>query len=138
MNKMYISESSKVVVQGITGNQGMFHTRLMLDYGTNIVAGVTPKKGGEVVHDIPVFDTVEEAVKKTGCNTSIIFVPARFTFSAVEESLLSDIEMTCIITENVPVFDMIKSKEIADKMTIIGITNPLSKPDTRKRISLDA
>ncbi|MFX0029966.1 MAG: succinate--CoA ligase subunit alpha [Candidatus Hermodarchaeota archaeon] len=123
---MYISENSKVVVQGITGNQGMFHTRLMLDYGTNIVAGVTPKKGGEVIHDIPVFDTVEEAVKKTGCDTSIIFVPARFTFSAVEESLLANIDLTCIITENVPVFDMIRLKEIANKrnLHIVGPNSP--------------
>ena len=115
---MYISDKSKVIVQGITGNQGMFHTRLMLDYGTKIVAGVTPKKGGETVYDIPVFNTVEEAVKETGCNTSIIFVPARFTFNAVKESLLSGINMTCIITENVPVFDMIQLSEIAKEKNL--------------------
>ncbi|MFW9822257.1 MAG: succinate--CoA ligase subunit alpha, partial [Candidatus Thorarchaeota archaeon] len=82
---MYISENSKVLVQGITGSQGSFHTRLMLDYGTKIVAGVTPKKGGESVHDIPVFNSVKEAVDETGCDTSIVFVPARFCYSAVEE-----------------------------------------------------
>jgi succinyl-CoA synthetase alpha subunit len=112
---MHISENSKVVVQGITGNQGMFHTRLMLDYGTNIVAGVTPNKGGQTVYEIPVFNTVEEAAKETGCDTSIIFVPARFTFNAVKESLLARIKMTCIITENVPVFDMIQLIEIAQE-----------------------
>ncbi|MHA1915508.1 MAG: succinate--CoA ligase subunit alpha [Promethearchaeota archaeon] len=115
---MYINNESKVVVQGITGNQGMFHTRLMLDYGTDIVAGVTPNKGGETVYNIPVFNTVEEAVDKTGCDTSIIFVPARFTFNAVKESLLSGINMTCIITENVPIFDMLQLSEIASEKNL--------------------
>ena len=115
---MYISENSKVVVQGITGNQGMFHTRLMLDYGSNIVAGVTPKKGGQTLYDIPVFNTVEEAREETGCDTSIIFVPARFTFNAVKESLLAGINMTCIITENVPVFDMIQLIEMAHERNL--------------------
>ncbi|MHA2185867.1 MAG: succinate--CoA ligase subunit alpha, partial [Promethearchaeota archaeon] len=115
---MYISENSKVVVQGITGNQGKFHTRLMLDYGTNVVAGVTPKKGGETVYNIPVFNTVEEAVSETGCDTSIIFVPARFTFSAVKESLLTGMNMTCIITENVPIFDMLQLSELAHEKNL--------------------
>ena len=119
---MFISENSKVVVQGITGSQGKFHTRLMLDYGTNIVAGVTPKKGGQMVHGVPVFNTVEGAVKEAGCDTSIIFVPARFTFNAVKESLLAGIKMTCIITENVPVFDMIQLIEMAHErdLHIVG------------------
>ncbi|MHA2181189.1 MAG: succinate--CoA ligase subunit alpha [Promethearchaeota archaeon] len=115
---MYISENSKVVVQGITGNQGKFHTRLMLDYGTKIVAGVTPKKGGQTVYDIPVFNSVEEATNETGCDTSIIFVPARFSFNAARESLLAGIKMTCIITENVPVFDMIQLIEIAQERNL--------------------
>jgi succinyl-CoA synthetase alpha subunit len=115
---MYISENSKVVVQGITGNQGKFHTRLMLDYGTNIVAGVTPKKGGQTVYDIPVFNSVEEATNETGCDTSIIFVPARFSFNAARESLLAGIKITCIITENVPVFDMIQLIEIAQERNL--------------------
>jgi len=126
VDKMYISENSKVVVQGITGNQGMFHTRLMLDYGSNIVAGVTPKKGGQTLYEIPVFNTVEEAAEETGCDTSIIFVPARFTFNAVKESLLAGIKMTCIITENVPVFDMIQLIELAHKrnLHIVGPNCP--------------
>ncbi|MFW9875628.1 MAG: succinate--CoA ligase subunit alpha [Candidatus Thorarchaeota archaeon] len=115
---MYISETSKVVVQGITGNQGMFHTGLMLDYGTRIVAGVTPNKGGQVVLGIPVFNTVNEAIEETDCNTSIIFVPARFTFEAVKESLLAGIKMTCIITENIPVFDMIQLVELANNRNL--------------------
>ncbi|MFX1525798.1 MAG: succinate--CoA ligase subunit alpha [Promethearchaeota archaeon] len=115
---MYISENSKVVVQGITGSQGSFHTRLMLDYGTKIVAGVTPKKGGEIIHGVPVFNSVKEAVDETGCDTSIVFVPARFAFNAVEESLLSGIKMTCVITENIPVFDMIKLIEMAQERNL--------------------
>jgi len=112
---MYISEKSKVLVQGITGNQGAFHTKLMLEYGTNIVAGVTPKKGGQEVHGVPVFNTIKEAIKETECDTSIIFVPARFTFDATKESLFGGIKMTCVITENVPVLDMVKLVEIAQK-----------------------
>lgn len=112
---MYISEQSKVVVQGITGNQGAFHTKLMLEYGTNIVAGVTPKKGGQEVHGVPVFNTINDAIKETDCDTSIIFVPARFTFGATKESLFGGIKMTCVITENVPVLDMVRLVEIAQK-----------------------
>ncbi|MHA2281402.1 MAG: succinate--CoA ligase subunit alpha [Promethearchaeota archaeon] len=115
---MYINEDSKVVVQGITGSQGTFHTRLMLDYGTKIVAGVTPKKGGEIIHNVPVFNTMKEAVDETGCDTSIVFVPARFSFSAVEESILSGINITCVITENIPVFDMIKLIEMAQERNL--------------------
>ncbi len=123
---MYINENSKVLVQGITGSQGKFHTRLMLDYGTNIVAGVTPKKGGQMVHGIPVFNTVEGAEKEVGCDISIIFVPARFTFNAARESLNAGIKMTCIITENVPVFDMIQLIEIAQErnLHIVGPNCP--------------
>ena len=123
---MYISEKSKVVVQGITGNQGAFHTKLMLEYGTNIVAGVNPKKGGQEVYGVPVFNTIEEAIKETDCDTSIIFVPARFTFGATKESLLGGIKMTCIITENVPILDMVKLVEIAQKrgLHILGPNCP--------------
>lgn len=123
---MYISQQSKVVVQGITGNQGRFHTRLMLDYGTNIIAGVTPNKGGQEIFDIPVFNTVQEAVNDEGVDTSIIFVPARFTFGAVSESLEAGVRMTCIITEHVPVFDMVRLVEIAQEkgLHLIGPNTP--------------
>jgi succinyl-CoA synthetase alpha subunit len=123
---MYISESSKVVVQGITGHQGSFHTKLMLDYGTNIVAGVNPGKGGQEVHSIPVFDTMVEARDKTGCDTSIVLVPARYAYGAVKESLLARILVTVIITENIPVFDMLKLYEIAKerKLHLIGPNCP--------------
>lgn len=112
---MYISEKSKVVVQGITGNQGTFHTKLMIDYGTKIVAGVNPGKGGQQVYDVPVFNTMVEAIENTRCNTSIIFVPAKYAYGAVKESLLAGIFMTVIITENIPVFDMIKLYEMAEE-----------------------
>lgn len=112
---MYIDENSKVVVQGITGEQGAFHTQLMLNYGTNIVAGVTPKKGGQEVAGVPVFNTMKEAIKETGANISIVIVPARFAAGATRESLYAGIIMTCIITENVPVFDMIQLVEKASK-----------------------
>ncbi|MFX0060282.1 MAG: succinate--CoA ligase subunit alpha [Candidatus Hodarchaeota archaeon] len=115
---MYINENSKVVVQGITGKQGMFHTQLMLDYGTKIVAGVTPGKGGQEVNGIPVYNKVKEAIRETGCDTSIVFVPARFIYGAVKESLFAGINLTCIITENVPVFDMIRLTEIAQEKSL--------------------
>lgn len=123
---MYISENSKVVVQGITGNQGKFHTQLMLDYGTNIVAGVTPKKGGQEVLGIPVFNSVQEAVQERGVDTSIIFVPARFTYSAVLESLNAGVNMTCCITEGVPVLDMLRLVELAHSkdLHLIGPNTP--------------
>jgi succinyl-CoA synthetase alpha subunit len=110
---MYINENSKVVVQGITGKQGTFHTKLMLDYGTKIVAGVTPDKGGLEVHKVPVFNTMKEAIKETDCDTSIVFVPAKFTYGAVKESILAGINMTVIITEDVPVFDMLRLFELS-------------------------
>ena len=110
---MYISQNSKVIVQGITGKQGMFHTQLMVNYGTNIVAGVTPGKGGQEIYGVPVFSKMKEAIQETGAETSIIFVPARFALSAALESLNAGINLTCIITENVPVFDMIQLVEKA-------------------------
>jgi len=105
VNSMYINEKSKVIVQGITGKQGMFHTQIMLNYGTTIVAGVTPGKGGQEVYGVPVFNEVKETIQETSADTSIVFVPARFVLGAVMESLNAGIKTTCIITENVPVFD---------------------------------
>ena len=110
---MHISQNSKVIVQGVTGKQGKFHAQLMINYGTNIVAGVTPGKGGQEVFGIPVFNNMNEAIQETGAETSIIFVPARFAFSAAMESLNAGINMTCIITEKIPVFDMIQLVEKA-------------------------
>ena len=103
-----VGKDTRLVVQGITGRDGSFHTKLMLEYGTNVVAGVTPGKGGQLVHDIPVFDSVEEAVKETGANTSIIFVPAMFAADAIMEAVDAGINLVVTITEGIPVHDMMK------------------------------
>ncbi len=123
---MYISKDSRVIVQGITGNQGSFHTKLMLEYGTKIVAGVTPGKGGQEKHGVPVYNSVAEAVKEHDADTSIIFVPARFCYNAVMESLDAGINMTCIITEGIPVHDTLRLVEIAleRNLHIVGPNGP--------------
>jgi len=109
-----VNKNSRVVVQGITGSEGEFHSRQMLDYGTNIVAGVTPGKGGQTVIDnsIKVFDSVEESVQEKKANTSIIFVPPPFAAEAIIESNYAGIELIVCITEGVPVHDMVKVKQI--------------------------
>ena len=108
-----VDENTKVVVQGITGRDGSFHARAMYDYGTKVVAGVTPFKGGENVFGIPVFNTVEEAVKETSANTSIIFVPAKFAEDAIYEAIEAGIKLIVVITEGVPVQSMIRAVEYA-------------------------
>jgi len=130
-----VNEDSRVVVQGITGNEGRFHTASMLQYGTKIVAGVTPGKGGQQIEGIPVYDTVSEAVTRHGANTSIIFVPARFTQSAAIEAINADIKTLVVITEGLPQRDAIELVARANKkgdVNIIGpncpgIINPLRK-----------
>ena len=108
-----IDENTKVVVQGITGRDGSFHTKKMKEYGTKIVAGVTPGKGGMEVEGIPVFDTVEESVKKFSPDVSIIFVPARFAVDAAYESIDNGINLIVIISEGIPVKDMTKLVQYA-------------------------
>ena len=112
-----VNKHSKVVVQGITGSEGQFHSNHMLDYGTNIVAGVTPGKGGQQTldKDIPVFNLVEEAVQETGADTSIIFVPPAFAAEAVIEASYAGIKVVVCITEGVPVHDMVKVKKVLDQ-----------------------
>ena len=106
-----VNNNSRVVVQGITGKEGAFHTRQMVEYGTNIVAGVTPGKGGyRDENDIPIFNTVEDAVKSTDANTSIIFVPPMFASDACLEAIDTKIELIICITEGIPVNDMIPVK----------------------------
>ncbi len=109
-----VNKSSKVVIQGITGSEGKFHGGQMLDYGTNIVSGVTPGKGGikTLNESVPVFNSVEEAVEKTEANTSIIFVPPPFAAEAVIEASYAGIELVVCITEGVPVQDMVKVKNV--------------------------
>ncbi len=112
-----VNKKSKIVVQGITGTEGQFHSEQMLDYGTNIVAGVTPGKGGNSTLDnrVPIFNSVEEAVNQTGADTSIIFVPPPFAAEAVLEASFSGIKVVVCITEGVPVHDMLKVKKIIDQ-----------------------
>ncbi len=123
-----VNKDSKVVVQGITGSEGQFHTKQMLKYGTNIVAGVTPGKGGQNTLDesIPVFNLVEEAIKQTKADTSIIFVPPPFAAEAIIEASYAGIKVVVCITEGVPVQDMIKAKKITEqnKTILIGPNCP--------------
>ena len=112
-----VNKNSRVIVQGITGSEGDFHSKQMLDYGTNIVGGVTPGKGGQYAVDekIKVFDFVEEAVDQTNANTSIIFVPPPFAADAIIEASYAGVGTIVCITEGVPVHDMIKVKQVTNK-----------------------
>lgn len=102
-----VNENTRLLVQGITGREGSFHTQQMLEYGTNVVAGVTPGKAGQEVHGVPVFNTVQEAVAATGANASVIYVPAKFSVDAIYEAVDNGIELVVCITEGVPVNDMV-------------------------------
>lgn len=102
-----VDEQTKVIVQGITGRDGSFHAQAMVEYGTQVVGGVTPGKGGSTVGDLPVFDTVSEAVARTGAQCSIIFVPARFASDAIREAADNGISLIICITEGVPVLSMV-------------------------------
>jgi len=129
-----VNKDTRVVVQGITGHEGSFHATSMLRYGTRVVAGVTPSKGGQQVQDIPVYDTVAEAVSNDGANTSIIFVPARFAAGAVNEAINAGIKTLVVITELIPQKDTIEFMARAGEcgVTIVGpntpgVINPASK-----------
>lgn len=103
-----VDENTRLVVQGITGREGEFHTRQMLAYGTKVVAGVTPGKGGQEVAGVPVFDTVAQAVSATAANTSIVYVPARFAPDAICEAVDAGIALVVCITEGIPALDMVR------------------------------
>ena len=107
-----IDETTEVIVQGITGNEGSFHTRKMLEYGTNVVAGVTPGKGGEAFDGVPIYNTVEEATKHHNVKASCIFVPPRFAADAILEASDTDIELVVCISERIPLHHMLKTYEI--------------------------
>lgn len=121
-----VNKDSKVIVQGFTGSEGTFHAGQMIEYGTNVVGGVTPGKGGQTHLDRPVFNTVAEAVEKAGADVSIIFVPPAFAGDAIMEAAEAGIKVIVCITEGIPVADMIKVKEyISDKdCTLIGPNCP--------------
>ena len=121
-----IDGNTRVIVQGITGNQGRIHTKLMLEYGTKIVAGVTPGKGGAEIRGVPVYDTVEETREKHSPNASIIFVPAPFAADAAFEAINSGIRTVVIITEHIPIKDSIELLAHARQAnaTIIGPNSP--------------
>ncbi len=103
-----LDKDTKVIVQGITGKTAMFHTKQMLEYGTKIVAGVTPGKAGQVVEGVPVFNTVQDAVEATGATASVVFVPPRFAADSIMEGVEAGLDLVVCITEHVPVQDMIK------------------------------
>ncbi|MEM9775488.1 MAG: succinate--CoA ligase subunit alpha [Chloroflexota bacterium] len=110
-----VNKDTRLLVQGITGGQGTFHTARMMAAGTNVVAGMTPGKGGQTaVNDVPVFNTVREAVAETGANASIIFVPARFAADAIIEAADAGLPLTVCLTEHIPVMDMIRVRNYID------------------------
>ena len=123
---IFINKNTRLLVQGITGNEGQFHTRQCIDYGTNVVAGVTPGKGGQTMDDVPVFNTVKEAVGYTGANCSMVFVPPPFAADAIMEAADAAMDLIVTITEGIPVKDMMKVKNFLKGKTsrLIGPNCP--------------
>jgi succinyl-CoA synthetase alpha subunit len=123
---IFVDKNTRVVVQGITGREGMFHTRQCFEYGTNVVAGVTPGKGGQKMDAVPVFNTVKEAVKETGADCAMIFVPPPFAADAIMESVDAGLAVIVAITEGIPVLDMMRVKNYMQGKTarLIGPNCP--------------
>ncbi|NIK10774.1 succinate--CoA ligase subunit alpha [Alkalibacillus sp. S2W] len=123
---VFINKDTKVIVQGITGGTALFHTKQMLDYGTQIVGGVTPKKGGTEVEGVPVFNTVDSAVEETGANASVVYVPAPFAADAIMEAVDAELDLVICITEHIPVQDMVKVKRYMEgkKTRLVGPNCP--------------
>jgi succinyl-CoA synthetase alpha subunit len=123
---IFVDKEIKLLVQGITGREGKFHTRQCIEYGTQVVAGVTPGKGGQTMDDVPVFNSVREAVDETGANCSMIFVPPAFAANAIMEAADGDVDVIVAITEGIPVLDMMRVKNYLDgkKSRLIGPNCP--------------
>ena len=123
---VFINHNTKVIVQGITGETALFHTKQMLEYGTKIVAGVTPGKAGLEVEGVPVFNTVKAAVEATGATVSVIYVPAPFAADAIIEAVDAELDLTICITEHIPVLDMVKVKRYMQgkKTRLVGPNCP--------------
>ena len=124
--RIILDKDTKVIVQGITGKTAMFHTKQMLEYGTKIVAGVTPGKAGQVVEGVPVFNTVQDAVEATGATASVVFVPPRFAADSIMEGVEAGLDLVVCITEHVPVQDMIKVRAYMEgkKTRLVGPNCP--------------
>ncbi|GAB6147117.1 succinate--CoA ligase subunit alpha [Desulfocicer niacini] len=123
---IFVNKDTRLLVQGITGKEGQFHTRQCVEYGTNVVAGVTPGKGGQDMDGIPVFDTVRAAVETTGANASLIFVPPPFGADAIMEAADAGVDLIVAITEGIPVMDMVRVKNFlaTKKCRLIGPNCP--------------
>lgn len=123
---VFVNKDTKVIVQGITGSTALFHTKQMLEYGTKIVGGVTPGKGGTEASGVPVFNTVQEAVQTTGATASVIYVPAPFAADAIMEGVDAELDLVICITEHIPVLDMVKVKRYMEgkKTRLVGPNCP--------------
>ena len=121
-----VNKGTKVIVQGITGSAGLYHTQKMVEYGTKIVGGVTPGRSGIKIYSVPIFDTISEAIKNTDANVSIIFVPPAFASDAIMEAVDEEIDLVICITEGIPVLDMVKVKRYLEgkKTILIGPNCP--------------
>ena len=123
---IFVDKNTRLLVQGITGKEGQFHARQCIDYGTKVVAGVTPGKGGQKMDAVPVFNTVKDAVKQTGANCSMVFVPPAFAADAIMEATDAEVDLIVAITEGIPVMDMVKVKNYLkdSKSRLIGPNCP--------------
>jgi len=123
---IFINKDTKVIVQGITGSTARFHTKQMLEYGTKIVGGTSPGKGGQEVEGVPVFNTVQDAVEKTGATASVIYVPAPFAADSIIEAVDAELDLVICITEHIPVLDMVKVKRYMEgkKTRLVGPNCP--------------
>ncbi len=133
-----VGKETRLVVQGITGREGAFHAQQMIEYGTQVVAGVTPGKGGDWVHAVPVFDTVKEATNTTGANSAIVYVPAAFAPDAIMEAADAGIELIICVTEGIPVLDMVRVRHFLEQSNarLIGPNCPGVITPTQAKVGI--